>query len=415
MKRIIIMSLQFALLLNSISFGKSYVDKKINEFSNELIQAIKKRDAEKIISYASKDVFLIEGTHYKPTYNEFKDYIMEDYHYCCSEIDAKLLKIDKLSDIDYRIKILVHFYKKEKNDEGININYEKPFYFFVVTNKNEIKLTCISDEFGLKWINSLDVIKKYIEYDNKNLKDFDGFYYSHESDSNLIALKNKFQFEQLIAQKDEINKIIELMEWVNHNFKWDGGSNNIYPQNALSIIKQVKETNRGVNCGQLATVLTEIYLSVGFKSRFIVCESEDENPKERHIITIVYSNKLDKWIFMDPAFNAYFKDENGLILSIEEIRERFISGKYLDVNNELNINGKHLNKTWYKKYIAKNFVRFTCLVDNTFGGEDKKNKLYIRLNPVKHIFANKPNVEISEGIKYFNTSNPEIFWKKPDY
>jgi hypothetical protein len=67
-----------------------------------------------------------------------------------------------------------------------------------------------------------------------------------------------------------------------------------YPQNALSIIKQAQETNRSVNCGQLATVLTEIYLSVRLKSRFIVCESEDENPKERHIITIVYSNKLDK-------------------------------------------------------------------------------------------------------------------------
>lgn len=58
----------------------------------------------------------------------------------------------------------------------------------------------------------------------------------------------------------------------------------------------------------MAQMLNECYLAMGFKSRFITCM-----PKvminDCHVINAVYSNTLDKWLWMDPTFNAYVTDE----------------------------------------------------------------------------------------------------------
>lgn len=58
----------------------------------------------------------------------------------------------------------------------------------------------------------------------------------------------------------------------------------------------------------MAQMLNECYLAMGFKSRFITCM-----PKvminDCHVINAVYSNTLNKWLWMDPTFNAYVTDE----------------------------------------------------------------------------------------------------------
>ena len=77
---------------------------------------------------------------------------------------------------------------------------------------------------------------------------------------------------------------------------------------------------------------------------------------ECHSINVVYSNTLDKWIWIDPTNNAWVMDENGIMLSVQEVRERLRDGRPVILNEEANWNNQQkITKEYYlDSYMAKN-------------------------------------------------------------
>ena len=62
----------------------------------------------------------------------------------------------------------------------------------------------------------------------------------------------------------------------------------------------------------------------------------------------VYSNTLDKWIWVDPTNNAWVMDENGIMLSVQEVRERLRDGRPVTLNEEANWNNQQkITKEYY--------------------------------------------------------------------
>ena len=98
----------------------------------------------------------------------------------------------------------------------------------------------------------------------------------------------------------------------------------------------------------VAQMLTEVYLAMGFKARFVTCLPKDY-VSDCHVITTVYSNTLNKWLWVDPTFDAYVMDENGTMLSIAEVRERLREDKPLQLNDYANWN--HKSKQTKEYYI----------------------------------------------------------------
>jgi len=119
----------------------------------------------------------------------------------------------------------------------------------------------------------------------------------------------------------------------------------------------------------------------------------------------VYSNSLEKWVWIDPTNDAYVMNEKGDLLSISEVRERLINDIPLILNPDANWNHKtSVEKEEYLyNYMAKNLYAFQCFV--TGGGESKSNLLlpaeYKGIIP--RAAMNKPRC----------TKNPDIFWAKP--
>ena len=68
-----------------------------------------------------------------------------------------------------------------------------------------------------------------------------------------------------------------------------------------------------------------------------------------HVINAVYSNTLDKWLWMDPTFNAYVTDEKGNLLGIGEVRERLRKNEPIVLNEDANWNNKNkqTKEYWY--------------------------------------------------------------------
>lgn len=206
-------------------------------------------------------------------------------------------------------------------------------------------------------------------------------------------------------------------------------------KNAMNMITVCKNENRGMNCRGLAIALNECYLALGFKSRFITCLPKDTTDRECHVINMIYSNILNKWLWIDPTSDAYVMDEKGELLSIEEVRERIISGKTLIVNPDANRNHKisDTKEEYLYNYMAKNLYRFQCPVISEHDIETKEQEKkisYIELLPLnnskqpsdKTESINKENEITTKIIKknnlimtiiIYKTNNSTLFWQVP--
>jgi hypothetical protein len=128
---------------------------------------------------------------------------------------------------------------------------------------------------------------------------------------------------------------------------------------------------------------------------------------------MVYSNSLDKWVYMDPSFQAYFKDEKGTLLSIEEVREKMIKGDKLILNDDIDHNGNGYSKKEYISYMSKNLFWFSCLINSEFNSESGSKKITMyQLIPKGYSLTNEKIVE-QNGVKIIYISNPDFFWAKP--
>lgn len=271
----------------------------------------------------------------------------------------------------------------------------------------------------------LFILKQAGMYNNKDDRDIPAFTYQSAEDSNLRALRKGFNLDSIAGEGSDILKMINLMHWVHNLIPHDGNHANPQVKNAMNMISVCKKENRGLNCRGLATVLNECYLAMGFNSRFITCLPKDslKVDPDCHVINMIYSTSLQKWIWMDPTNNAYVMNEEGNLLSIEEVRDRIISGKPLLLNPNANWNNK-VSKTkedYLYNYMAKNLYLLQCPVNSEYNTEtevDGKKVSYITLTAVAYFHQQynameEKNKKSTTTYKMYQTNNSEIFWKKP--
>ncbi len=208
------------------------------------------------------------------------------------------------------------------------------------------------------------------------------FYQSGLDDPNLISLREKYDLDSVAGSGSEPERIINLMRWVHQLTKHSHNPSIPDQRNALNLIHLCQTENKKLNCWLYATILNDVYLSMGFASRIIHLYPRKQNPKESHVINAVYSNDLNKWVFMDPDMRGYFMDEQGQLLGVQEIRQRMISGDPLIVSDDIVPWARRLGKNFYKWYISKNIFRYDCPQYSVFDYESQASgRVYIQLIP----------------------------------
>lgn len=215
----------------------------------------------------------------------------------------------------------------------------------------------------------LYILQNSAEYTRTPLQ----FTYMEPNDSNLIRVRQYFRLDSVAGQGDELSQIKNILTYVHNLIKHDGQHNNPKHLNSIAMAEACKDGSRGLNCRGLATVLNECYLAMGFKSRFLTCMPK-KFINDCHVINAVYSKTLDKWVWVDPTQNAWVMDENGTMLSIQEVRERLRKGLPLILNKEANWNNKKqtTKDEYLDNYMAKNLYYVNCTLRSEFGTEDKK-------------------------------------------
>ncbi|TKG96622.1 hypothetical protein EYV94_05065 [Puteibacter caeruleilacunae] len=271
----------------------------------------------------------------------------------------------------------------------------------------------------------LNILKQADQYNKKVSTNAPGFSYQESSNENLIRLKNTFKLDSIAGSGDDVKKVLNVMHWLHDKVKHDGQHGNPPKRNAIDMINACEGGTRGLNCRGLAMALNECYLSLGFKSRYVTCLPKDplKIDQDCHVINMVFIDSLNKWIWVDPSFDAYVMDEHDNLLGIEEVRQRLINDLPLKINDYANWN--HKKKTVVEKYLydymAKNLYCLECPVISRFDNETiAKGKVIemVSLLPVNHHEELPEKSESKRGRKgsryiTYRTNNPEVFWTEP--
>lgn len=269
----------------------------------------------------------------------------------------------------------------------------------------------------------LDILRKADKYNERDTTKIPEFVYQDSSNEHLVALRKRFNLDSIAGKGNEISKIIHLMHWMHDIVPHDGHHMNPDDMNAVDMIRICKRDMRGLNCRGLAVALNECYLAMGFKSRYVTCMPKDSVFNDCHVINMVYSNDLQKWVWMDPTQDAYVMDENGEILGLKEVRERLITGKPLILNPDANWN-KRVSATreyYLYKYMAKNLYRLEVPLCSEYNYETSRynsNRVFVQLLPLDGLCQfpkyGKRIWKDSIGSTFvFKTNNPDLFYARP--
>jgi len=237
-------------------------------------------------------------------------------------------------------------------------------------------------------------------------------------------LREGFKLDSIAGQGSDVLKILNLLHWVHDLVPHDGMHGNPEVKNAMSMLEVCKKENRGLNCRGLALVLNECYLSLGIKSRIVTCLPKDslQIDQDCHVINSVYSESLNKWLWIDPTFEAYVMNEKGELLSIEEVRERLVTGQPLILNPDANWNNQsqQTKEEYLESYMAKNLYMLECPVTSEYNMEsaaEGKTYTYVRLLPLDY-FAQDPHKEEEKRDNgnttwvTYKTNNAGVFWER---
>lgn len=319
-------------------------------------------------------------------------------YYMLTSAQAQLnKKKNAIESFDKAIKLGWSQYYDTVNDSTLN-NLKKEKKFIAL-----MKILKYKGDFNR-------ILKEAGDYNNKIDNTSPKFTYLAPNDSNLVKIREYFNLDSIAGSGNEISKIKNLLLWAHNAVRHDGDSTSPKVKNAIALVEVCKKENRGINCRMMAQLLNECYLAMGFKARYVTAM-----PKvytcDCHVINTVYSNTLNKWIWVDPTYNAYLADENGKLLSIEEVRERIRTDKTIVVNEDANYNNKKkIEKEFYiDYYMTKNLYYIECVLNTgydteTVNGTPNRN-IYISLYPssAPEIVNNKANA----------TDNATYFWQAP--
>ena len=293
------------------------------------------------------------------------------------------------------------------------------FDFVILVNGKDSAFTQIIYEKS-----TLDVLKEAGPYVKASTdENIPKFTYQSADAEPLRRLRETYKLDSIAGEGNDVSKMLNLMRWVHNSIEHNGNKGNPSVKNAEDLMKTCSNQQGTLNCRGLGIVLNEVYLAMGMPSRFVTCSPKDTADFDCHVINMVFSYDLDKWLWMDPTQNSYIMSETGELLAIEEVRDRLINGGTLIVNPDANWNYRGTtDKPWYLDYyMAKNLYWFSSPLHSTYDYETNdgaKEQAYLELYPSGFLPDTKRKLvqTYRSGMKRttYVTNNDSIFWAKPE-
>ncbi len=234
----------------------------------------------------------------------------------------------------------------------------------------------------------------------------DPFRFTYDySDERLNQLRHQYQLDDIAGNGTQFIQLLRLTFWLSKRLAF-GHVHTVENVHALAILSE--EYNNYANCYIAATVLLEIFLSLGYVARMVRCLPIDLRYDECHCVTIAYINELKKFVAFDPAMGGCYIDNNGYPLNIADIRRYLISNEKFYIRSIFNIDQDNI-----RKYLVKNMIRFQVHEKAMYGREiSSENDVFIHLNPMNIPIKTKDYINGNKHVKHIFINNDASFWCK---
>jgi len=337
-------------------------------------------------------------------------------------VDARIYKEEMTADVYYNLACCYALTAQKKLaletlEKSIHVGYKD--YRNMLNDsdfesiREDKKFKSLLEE--IKQYDRLAILQKSSAYIKEKIDTLPQFVYQDSVDYRLMNVREFFDLDSVAGDGDEISKILNILHFVHKAIRHDGGNYALCEFDAIDIYNYHKSTGKGVNCRHLAIALNEMYLSMGIPSRYVTCMPYDEKDQDCHVINSVWSSQYQKWIWIDPTFEAYVKDENGNFLSIQEVRDRLIEGRPVFLNEDANWNNenKQTKEYYLDSYMAKNLYWFDCVTNYCFNPESRyryvKN-IHVVLTPSAY---ETPSTYENSSDWAVITHDADYFWQAP--
>lgn len=291
-----------------------------------------------------------------------------------------------------------------------------PIDFLLVSGADTVWETFVLGQDAVRPTDSakLDLLRRFNKFGSTVPPGLPAFTYTDKSDSTISLMRREYKLDSIAGSGDEITRALRLMRWIHRLVRWDGLKGNPEVANGYAMLKVCVREGLTANCGGMASMLNSVLLAEGLKSRALVCRPHDTTDSDCHCVDMVFIEKTQKWVLIDPTFDAYFLSQHGEYLSPAEVRRAMIDGDSLILPNEINCNGLSEGKESYLNYMAKDLFRFSCLTTSSRDSSNKPRERQIFLSPTGYQRDRAGTIDsVSKWDIEIFTDDSSVFWKKP--
>ncbi len=201
----------------------------------------------------------------------------------------------------------------------------------------------------------------------------------------LIQLREYVEESIRFDPTDDPKVIFDVLGWVSKQWKHHGLNDPGKETSSLEILKRAKNGER-FRCVEYGKVTSDILLSYGITSRKVSLRTENFDyggVSMGHVATEVWSNGLEKWIFIDPQFGAYFIGE-GVPLNFYELYKFYCTKGSLNelklIADSNNIDKTSEEKSKFKQEYIDFLTNYFGYIASDFSSDFFNYNVYLKLN-----------------------------------
>ena len=186
------------------------------------------------------------------------------------------------------------------------------------------------------------------------------------------VLKEKYNLEKIAGKGSDFQRAKRILHYLAPRLKHSSWYDNHVPCNALDLLAySLDDPEHGINCLNKSKILEECCLALGIYARRVRIMPYSPYDVDNHVVAEIYDRASNKWIMMDPTSDGFFVDENGVALSLLEMREKFANAEFItyvrstdSLRDLAALREKYVDAN---AYICKNLFFFYVDQDSTFG------------------------------------------------
>ena len=127
----------------------------------------------------------------------------------------------------------------------------------------------------------------------------------------------------------------------------------------------------------MSNVFTQCLLAVGIPARAVQLIPFSPEDGDSHAVAEIYSGERQKWILLDPTYNGFLRNAEGMPLHCLELREEYSRGRIPGVSSGLRYDSVPVTDLAdLHAYYAKNLFFLRCKKKQAFGSHTNFGDFY---------------------------------------